>query len=188
MTMARSSRLHAERADAPRVVWKLATKGLSNNEMGQLRSNTHALGARRPGLIRFGVNGLAEIEMCTLLQCRLPTRLEQTLSMKPLTAACLGFLILSLSGGVSLAEAPPTFDYDSTIKQGTAQLQHGSGELALAAGEAAIRAAPGRWEGHALLGRSLLSLKRFEPAADALSKAIELAPRCLAHLQLPRAG
>ena len=93
-----------------------------------------------------------------------------------LTTACLGFLILSFAAA-SLAEAPATLDYDSAIKQGTAQLQTGSGDLALASGEAAIRAAPGRWEGHALLGRSLLSLKRYEPAADALSKAIELAPQ-----------
>jgi len=97
--------------------------------------------------------------------------------MKPLTAACLGFLILSLSASTSLAQAPVTLDYDTTIKQGTALLQTGSGDLALASGEAAIRAAPGRWEGHALLGRSLLSLKRYEPAADSLSKAIELAPQ-----------
>jgi hypothetical protein len=97
--------------------------------------------------------------------------------MKPLTAAFLGFLMLSLGAGACLAEAPATLDYDTTIKQGTALLQSGSGDLALASGEAAIRAAPGRWEGHALLGRSLLSLKRYEPAADALSKAIELAPQ-----------
>jgi len=97
--------------------------------------------------------------------------------VKSLTAACLGILLLSFAARASLAQAPATPDYDSTIKQGTAQLQAGSGDLALASGEAAIKATPGRWEGHALLGRSLLSLKRYEPAADALSKAIELAPQ-----------
>jgi hypothetical protein len=97
--------------------------------------------------------------------------------MKPLTAASLGFLILSFAASACLAQAPATLDYDSTIKQGTAQLQTGSGDLALASGEAAKAAAPGRWEGHALLGRSLLSLKRYEPAADALSEAIKLAPQ-----------
>jgi len=97
--------------------------------------------------------------------------------MKPLTAACLGFLTLSFAANTSLAQSPAASDYDSTLQQGTAQLQAGSSDLALASAEAAIRAAPARWEGHALLGRSLLSLKRYEPAADALSKAIELAPQ-----------
>ena len=97
--------------------------------------------------------------------------------MKPPTAAGLGLLILSFAASTCLAQAPAPLDYDSTIKQGTAQLQTGNGELALAAGDAAVRVAPGRWEGHALLGRSLLSLKRYEPAADALSEAIKLAPQ-----------
>jgi hypothetical protein len=97
--------------------------------------------------------------------------------MKPLTAACLGFLILSFSASTSLAQAPAALDYDSTIKRGTEQLHTGRDDLSLASGQDAIRVAPGRWEGHALLGRSLLSLKRYEPAADALSKAIELAPQ-----------
>jgi len=97
--------------------------------------------------------------------------------MKPLTAACLGSLILSFAASTCLAQAPARLDYDSTIKQGKAQLQAGSADLAVTSGEAAIKAVPARWEGHALLGRSLLSLKRYEPAADALSKAIELAPQ-----------
>jgi hypothetical protein len=97
--------------------------------------------------------------------------------MKPLTFAHLGILISSIAAAATLAQAPATFDYDSTIKQGTAQLQSGSGDLAVASGEAAVRSAPGRWEGHALLGRSLLSVKRYEPAADALSEAIKLAPQ-----------
>src|SRR5579863_46579 len=83
-------------------------------------------------------------------------------STKPLAAACHGFLILSSAASTFLAQAPATLDYDSTIKQGTSQLQAGSGDLALACGEAAIRAAPARWEGHALLGRSLLSYQMGE--------------------------
>ena len=86
-------------------------------------------------------------------------------------------IVLSIVSCMSLAQAQTTLDYDVTIKQGAALLNAGNADLALASGEAAVKGTPGRWEGYALTGRSLLSLKRYEPAADALSKAIEFAPQ-----------
>jgi hypothetical protein len=88
----------------------------------------------------------------------------------------IGLFILSIFACTSLSQAQANLDYDMAIKQGTALLEAGKSDLALATGEAAIQGRPGRWEGHALTGRSLMSLKRYEPAVDALSKAIELAP------------
>ncbi len=40
----------------------------------------------------------------------------------------------------------------------------------------AIKIGADRWEGYALMGSALMNLKRYEDAADALSKAIERAP------------
>jgi tetratricopeptide (TPR) repeat protein len=74
------------------------------------------------------------------------------------------------------AQTLPTSDYDLQIQQGTAQLQAGDAGAALAAGDAAIRMAPDRWDGYALAGRALSSQKHYEEAADALSKAIDRAP------------
>ncbi len=67
-------------------------------------------------------------------------------------------------------------DFDAQISQGNAALQSGRADAALSAGDAAVRIAPDRWEGYALSGRALLALKRYEMAADALSRAIERAP------------
>ncbi len=74
------------------------------------------------------------------------------------------------------AGAQGTSDYDTQLQQGAAQLQAGDAEQALTSADAAIRMAPDRWDGFALAGRALLSLMRYEEAADSLSKAIELAP------------
>jgi tetratricopeptide (TPR) repeat protein len=67
-------------------------------------------------------------------------------------------------------------DYDALIKQGNALLQAGSADQALNSGEAATRIGADRWEGYALEGGALMNLKRYEDAADALSKAIDRAP------------
>ncbi|HEY7930558.1 MAG TPA: POTRA domain-containing protein, partial [Steroidobacteraceae bacterium] len=72
--------------------------------------------------------------------------------------------------------APSNDDFDAQISQGNAALQSGRADAALSAGDAAVRIAPDRWDGYALSGRALLALKRYEMAADALSRAIELAP------------
>jgi hypothetical protein len=74
------------------------------------------------------------------------------------------------------AGAQGTSDYDTQLQQGAAQLQAGDANQALSSADAAIRMAPDRWDGFALAGRALLSLMHYEEAADALSKAIELAP------------
>jgi tetratricopeptide (TPR) repeat protein len=66
--------------------------------------------------------------------------------------------------------------YDAFIKQGNALLQAGNADQALNSGEAAIRVGADRWEGYALAGGALMNLKRYEDAADALSKAIDRAP------------
>ncbi|HEY7929014.1 MAG TPA: hypothetical protein VID71_03320, partial [Steroidobacteraceae bacterium] len=67
-------------------------------------------------------------------------------------------------------------DFDAQILQGDTALQSGQAGAALSAGDAAIRLSPDRWDGYALSGRALLALKRYELAADALSRAIERAP------------
>lgn len=97
--------------------------------------------------------------------------------MKSLADSCrIGLIVLSVFACASSAQAQATLDYDMAIQQGAALLEAGKGDLALATGEAAVKGSPARWEGYALTGRSLISLKRYKPAAQALSKAIELAP------------
>ena len=82
--------------------------------------------------------------------------------------------VLACAG--SLATGQSSSGYDARVAQGTALLQAGQPDRALAAGQAAIGQSPERWDGYALAGRSLLALKRYEAAADALSEAIERAP------------
>jgi tetratricopeptide (TPR) repeat protein len=85
----------------------------------------------------------------------------------------LGCVVLALLAGAGAHAAP---DYDAFIAQGNALLQSGNAGQALSSGESAIKISADRWEGYALAGSALLNLKRYEPAADALSKAIERAP------------
>jgi formylglycine-generating enzyme len=92
------------------------------------------------------------------------------------TWAAALFLALMI-GSVQSAEPPTTkYKYDTLIQQGKSQLD-GSAEQAAAAGKAAIKMSPERWEGYALVGGALMNLKRYEEAADTLSKAIERAPQ-----------
>jgi tol-pal system protein YbgF len=65
--------------------------------------------------------------------------------------------------------------YEALIQRGESQLD-GSAEQAVAAGKAAVKMSPGRWEGYALIGGALMNLKRYEEGADMLSNAIERAP------------
>src|SRR5579871_3371856 len=78
------------------------------------------------------------------------------------------------------AEAPAvaqtTSSFEAQISAGQAALAEKSFDRALTLGDAAIRIDPERWDGYALAGLALLNLKQYEPAADALSKAIERAP------------
>jgi tetratricopeptide (TPR) repeat protein len=86
---------------------------------------------------------------------------------------CLAIALIAVapySGG----QAAPGFD--ALITQGNALLQAGNADEALKSGEAAIKARADRWEGYSLAGGALLNLKRYEDAADALSKAIDRAP------------
>jgi tetratricopeptide (TPR) repeat protein len=66
--------------------------------------------------------------------------------------------------------------YDALVQTGKSQLQMGNPDRALTSGEAAIKLNPERWEAYALAGGALMNLKRYEDAADRLSKAIEIAP------------
>jgi len=86
---------------------------------------------------------------------------------------CLA-LALTAVAPYSGGQAAP--GYDALITEGNALLQAGSADQALKSGEAAIKARADRWEGYSLAGGALLNLKRYEDAADALSKAIERAP------------
>lgn len=82
--------------------------------------------------------------------------------------------LLLLFAAMSLAQ---TGDVDAQLRAGESALQQGKAEAALAAGDAAVRMAPERWDGYALSGRALSALRRYEPAADALSEAIRRAPQ-----------
>jgi tetratricopeptide (TPR) repeat protein len=94
----------------------------------------------------------------------------KTLTFRSLSLALALIAVAPYSGG----QAAP--GYDALITQGNALLQAGNADQALKSGEAAIKAGADRWEGYSLAGGALLNLKRYEDAADALSKAIERAP------------
>ena len=77
---------------------------------------------------------------------------------------------------VTAAAGQTAPDYDAAVQKGKSQLQAASANLALAASEEAIKMNADRWEAYALAGGALMNLKRYEEAADKLSKAIERAP------------
>src|ERR1700733_5190692 len=83
--------------------------------------------------------------------------------------------------GASNSGARSTAGYDALITQGNALLQAGNDDQALNSGETAIGIKADRWEGYALAGSALMHLKRYEDAADALSKAIEREPESRQH-------
>jgi tetratricopeptide (TPR) repeat protein len=66
--------------------------------------------------------------------------------------------------------------FDGQIAAARAALGAGDPDKALSLGDAAVRMNPERWDGFAVAGAALLALRQYEPAADALSKAIERAP------------
>jgi tol-pal system protein YbgF len=85
-------------------------------------------------------------------------------------------LFLALTIGAAHAAESAAGGYDALIQQGKSQLQAGNAERAAASGKAAIKISTERWEGYALVGGALMNLRRYEEAADTLSKAIERAP------------
>jgi len=89
---------------------------------------------------------------------------------------CLGTAVLAASPRAARAQALQPSSYDQQLREGQAALAAGMPAAALNAGDAAVRTDPQRWDGYALAGQALLQLKRYEAAADALSKAIERAP------------
>jgi tetratricopeptide (TPR) repeat protein len=90
-------------------------------------------------------------------------------------------LALALMAGASNSSARSAPGYDALITRGNSLLQAGNDDQALNSGEAAIGMKADRWEGYALAGSALMHLKRYEDAADALSKAIERAPESQQH-------
>jgi tetratricopeptide (TPR) repeat protein len=88
---------------------------------------------------------------------------------------------LALIAGASNSGARTASGYDALITRGNALLQAGDNDQALNSGEAAIGIKAARWEGYALAGSALMNLKRYEDAADALSKAIDRAPESQQH-------
>jgi len=86
------------------------------------------------------------------------------------------FLALAMSCSPAALFAQTASSFDAIIQQGNAQLKAGNNESALTTGESASKNRPDRWEGYALVGGALMNLKRYEEAADALSKAIDRAP------------
>jgi len=94
--------------------------------------------------------------------------------MRPFRSVFLWAPFLVLLAATSLAQS--NGDFDAQIRLGDAALQGLRADVALSAGDAAVRIAPDRWDGYALSGRALLALRRYEMAADALSRAIERAP------------
>jgi type II secretory pathway component HofQ len=86
------------------------------------------------------------------------------------------FLALTM-GSVHSAEQSSS-EYDALIQRGKSQLD-GSAEQAIAAGKAAVKMSPARWEGYALVGGAQMNLKRFEAAADTLTEAIKRAPEAI---------
>jgi len=94
----------------------------------------------------------------------------KTLTFRSLSLALVLIAVAPYSGGQTVP------GYDALIAQGNALLQTGNADQALKFGEAATKARADRWEGYSLAGGALLNLKRYEDAADALSKAIDRAP------------
>jgi tetratricopeptide (TPR) repeat protein len=86
------------------------------------------------------------------------------------------YLSLALIAIASHSGAQSESSYEVLIQQGNEQLQAGNTDQALNSGELAIKIRTDRWEGYALAGGALMNMKRYEDAADALSKAIERAP------------
>ena len=89
--------------------------------------------------------------------------------------AVIAALLLSMAAEAP-AVAQTSMSFEAQISAGQAALAARSFDRALTLGDAAIRIDPERWDGYALAGLALLNLKQYEPAADALSKAIERAP------------
>jgi hypothetical protein len=102
--------------------------------------------------------------------------LRKAITASPVFGGLLAALIpLALAALVS-ATAQGLSKFDTQIGAAHAALSAGDLDQALALGDAAIRINPERWDGYAIAGQALLGLRQYEPAADALSKAIERAP------------
>ena len=76
----------------------------------------------------------------------------------------------------TLAFAQAGSDYDNLVQKGKEQMHLGSADLAVTSANEAIHLNADRWEGYAVAGAALMSLKRYEEAADKLSDAIQRAP------------
>jgi tetratricopeptide (TPR) repeat protein len=86
------------------------------------------------------------------------------------------FLLALAWSARGFVSAQSASSYDALIQQGNTQLKAGNADQALSVGQSAEKIDADRWEGYALAGGALMNLKRYDDAADALSKAIERAP------------
>jgi tetratricopeptide (TPR) repeat protein len=89
---------------------------------------------------------------------------------------CCVLLSFVLVASISYSGVQLPLDYNGLVQQGKTELQAGSSDQALRSGQVAIKMSANRWEAYALAGGALMNLKRYEEAADTLSKAIERAP------------
>jgi len=104
------------------------------------------------------------------------------LTIRQASTACAAFAgllaaVIPLASPALASETAPGLSmFDTQIGAAHAALSAGDLDRALALADAAIRINPERWDGYAVAGQVLLALRQYEPAADALSKAIERAP------------
>jgi hypothetical protein len=100
---------------------------------------------------------------------------------KAITASALCGALLAAMAPVAFPAraseaAPGSSSFDTQLAAARAALSAGDLDRGLALADAAIRMSPERWDGYAVAGQALYGLRQYEPAADALSKAIERAP------------
>jgi len=87
-------------------------------------------------------------------------------------------LVLAVAAMMATSSAAQSaLNYGAFIQKGKAELQAANYGQALATGEQAIKLDPNRWEAYALAGGALMSLKRYEEAADDFNEALKRAPQ-----------
>lgn len=92
------------------------------------------------------------------------------------SCVAIAALLFLMAAEVPAVAQTSSSSFEAQISAGQRALRDKSFDRALTLGDAAIRIDPERWDGYALAGLALLNLQQYEPAADALSKAIERAP------------
>jgi len=102
--------------------------------------------------------------------------LRKAISASPAFGYLLAALIPLALPALASAVEQGLSTFDTQLRAAQTALSAGDLDRALALGDAATRISPERWDGYAVTGQALCGLRQYEPAADALSKAIERAP------------